>query len=358
MAIPRNVQRQGDRAEQIRKKVYEDGKTPKELGVKATPPPGEAPTEEPETPIIQAIEDPGKETPPGEDFKVKYEEALHQIEVLKGKLNSEVPDMVSVNREMAGRLAELQTTVSELQAKLREPVKEEPTVEREDPTEVKDLKDFSDAYPEIYRGTMILLKQWPKSQEFKTMVTGIVSDVFKRDVEPRVSTVEKDVKKAGEETFASKLDRLVKDETGKPVWRAINDDPEFVKTLKNKIYRGVSDFELLRAALGRGDAETVAGFFNDFLEAKKPAAKPPKEIVDDNKPVVDDESLAPSRPGAATPVKKAGDGDGKKLTFTRSFIKKFHTDVALGRYKNKPKERLKITADIDKAMDEGRIVNG
>ena len=361
MAIPRNVAKQGERAELIRKKVYEEGKTPQELGVKTQLPPGEAPPKETETPIPPGDNiEPGKETPPPDDgYKVKYEEALHQVNVLKGKIDSEVPDLVSINRSMAGQIAELQTTVSDLQSKFHKPA-EDPAVAKPDPQEAQDLQTYQDAYPEIHRGQLIVMKQWVKSDEFKGMVSSIVDEVIQGTVEPRVASVEKDVKKSAEETFTGKLDRLVKDENGIPCWRQINDDKEFTTRLKTQKRGGISDFELLRAALERGDADGVAEFFTDWQKFKKPVGQPPKveTPIGEEKPVEGDEALAPSRPGGGTPPKKPGDGDGKPKTFTRFFVKKFHTDVALGRYKNKPKDREKITAEINEAMTKGLIVNG
>lgn len=358
MAIPRNVARQGERAEAIRKKVYEEGKTPKELGVKADPPPGEAPSKEtnPAIPEGDNIES-GVETPPAEDYKTKYEEALHQVDVLKGKLGNEVPDLVSVNRMQAGQIAELQGMVSDLQAKFQRPATEPPP-ETPDPEEVEDLKIYENNYPEIRRGQIIVMKNWVKSDEFKEMISTIVGEVVHSTVEPRVASVEKEVKTSKEDTFASKLDRFVKDENGNSCWRQINDDKEFTARLKSQKRGGISDFELLRAALGRGDAESVAEFFTDWQKFKKPATPSP-EGGGDGKPVAEEDlSLAPGKPGSGQIMKKPGGGEDKPKTFTRSFVKKYHTDVALGRYKNKPKEREKIKAEIDEAMAKGLIVNG
>src|SRR3989304_3970444 len=350
MAIPRNVARQGERAEAIRKKVYEEGKTPAELGIKADPPPGEAPPKETETPIPAGDNiEPGKGTPPAEDYKTKYEEALHQINTLKGKLDSEVPDLVSVNRMQAGQIAELQGMVSDLQTKVNKPA-EEPTPATPDPQEAEDLKIYENNYPEIRRGQLIVMRNWVKSEEFKAVVHSTV--------EPRVASVEKDVKTSKEETFATKLDRLVKDENGNPCWRQINDDKEFTARLKTQKRGGTSDFELLRVALSRGDADGVAEFFTDWQKFKKPAT-PPAKNGGDGKPVVEEDlSLAPAKPGRGQPPKKPGDGEDKPKTFTRSFVKKYHTDVALGRYKNRPKDRERIKAEIDEAMSKGLIVNG
>lgn len=359
MAIPRNVAKQGERAELIRKKVYDEGKTPQELGV-APIPPGEAPPIDPDPAIPPGdnIES-GKETPPPDDgYKVKYEATLHKYDVLRAKIDSEVPDLVSVNRMMAGQIATLQSAISDLQSKATKPP-EEPAA-TPDPEEAQDLKTYQDAYPEIHRGQLVVMKQWVKSDEFKGMVSSIVDEVIRGTVEPRVASVEKDVKKSAEETFTGKLDRLVKDENGIPCWRQINDDKEFTARIKTQKRGGISDFELLRVALERGDAEGVAEFFTDWQKFKKPTGQPPKveKPIGEEKPVEGDEALAPSRPGGGTPPKKPGDGDGKPKTFTRSFVKKFHTDVALGRYKNKPKDREKITAEINEAMTKGLIVNG
>jgi len=202
------------------------------------------------------------------------------------------------------------------------------------------------------------MKEWVKSDEFKGMVSSVVGEGFKGTVEPRVASVEKDIKKGAEDTFASRLDRLVTDENGKPCWKPINDDPEFTKYLKNKKYRGVSDFELLRNAVTNGDVDTVAEFFNDYIAFKKPATPPPPKPKPGDGPAVGDEEIAPARPGSGTPPKKPGEGDGKPKTFTRSFVKKYHTDVALGRYRNKPKDRERIKAEIDEAMAKGLIVDG
>jgi len=356
MAIPRNVARQGERAETIRKKVYEEGKTPQELGLESPPPIGEAPPIEPDPTILPGDNiKPGEEVPPpAEDFKTKYEEALHQVSVLKGKIDSEVPDLVSTNRTMAGQIANLQTTISDLQAKINKAA-EEPVISKPDPKEIEELQSYQDNYPEIHRGQIIVMRQWVKSDEFKGMVSSIVDEVVNSTMEPRVASVEKNVKKTAEETFEGKLDGLIKDGDGKSCWRKINDDPEFVTWLKNQKYGGFTKLELLRGALSRGDVDSVAEFFNEWLKRKTSPVKTPKEEPPIETPI-DDETLAPNRPGGGQLPKVSG-GDGKPKTFTRSFVKKFHTDVALGRYKNKPKDRARISAEIDEAMSKGLIVN-
>jgi len=353
MAIPRNVQKQGDRAELIRKKVYEEGKTPQELGLKRETPSGEAPPIEPDS-VIPPGDDPGegRETPPAEDYKTKYEEAIHQVSVLKGKIDSEVPDLVSTNRTMAGQIAYLQTTISDLQAKMNKAA-EEPAISKPDPKETEELQSYQDNYPEIHRGQIIVMRQWVKSDEFRGMVSSIVDEVVNSTMEPRVASVEKDVKKTAEETFEGKLDGLIKDGDGKSCWRKINDDPQFTAWLKNQKYGGFTKIELLRGALSRGDAEAVAEFFTEWQKIKNPPAKPPKEETP-----IEDEDLAPPKPGGGQIPRVPAGGDGKPKTFTRTFVKKFHTDVALGnKYKNKPKVREKITAEINEAMMKGLIVN-
>ncbi len=359
MAIPRQVASQGESAEKIRKGVYEEGKTPEDIGLKVASP-GEAPVTDP--PI------PGKGDPPDpnkgkdslmDDYKKKYEDLQHQFDVLKGKNDSEVPELVSVNRMMAGQMTALQTQISELQSKLKPA--DETTLSKPDPKQAEDLQSFTDNYPEIERGVGAYMKRWATSDEFRGMVKTVVEEVVK-GVSTRVEQVEKRVEKSAEDTFGEKLDRLVKDDKGNPVWRQINDNPEFTKYLKDKKYHGVSDFDLLRNALARGDAESVAEFFNEHLASKKPPVTKP-----DNKPIegdplkkivsADDEALAPPKPGAGGKPKAGGDDKDEDKPITRTFVAKFHTDVALGRYKNRPKDRDAINAKINNAMTKGLIVN-
>ena len=358
MAVSRQAQRMADKAERIRKGVYEEGKTLEELRV--------APAISSEAPVTESPIPASTDPPPAreqllaEDFKKMYEDLKHQHEVLKGKNDSEVPELVSANRMMAGQLTNLQLMISDLQSKVNAKSAEEPTPIRPDPKQEEDLQSFTDNYPEIERGVGVYMRRWATSDEFRGIVKTVVEEVVK-GVSTRMDSVEKKVEKSAEDTFADKMDRLVRDDKGVSVWRKINDDPGFAVHLKNKKYRGVSDFDLLRNALAQQDADTVAEFFNEYQAIKNP----PKKI--DETPVVDEtggkvltvdeEALAPPKPGAGGKVLGGGNEKPDDKPITRSFIAKFHTDVALGRYKNKPKERDQITLRINKAMTMGQIVN-
>lgn len=345
MAIPKAVALQGERAEELRKKIYEEGKTPQELNVKSQDLEGEAPLTN-ETPPEQPEEVP-KETSQ-EDYKKKYDEALHQISLLKGKLNSEVPDLVAINKEMAGQIATLQATVSELQAKLNRP---DSIPEKEDPQEIEDQKIYEENYPEIKRGQLATMKRWVRSDDFRDVIKKIVLEVVSEKIEPRFSSVEKEIKTTKEESLYSRLDRLVRDEHGKPCWKEINEDPEFMTWLKSEKYGGHTKLELLRMALSKGDMESVADFFLEYQRIKKSDSGRNKKTNEE------DLSVAPARSGSTQPFRSPGIAEAKPKTFTRSFVKQFHTDVALGRYKNRPKERERIAREIDEAMAKGLIIN-
>ena len=98
----------------------------------------------------------------------------------------------------------------------------------------------------------------------------------------------------------------------------------------------------LDSAFERLDAQRVVAIFKKYKDETKAKAAPSLES-----------QLTPASVGGSAPAPAAA---GSKQLLSQKFVQNFYTDVAKGRYAQKPQEQERIEAEINLAAQEGRIM--
>jgi hypothetical protein len=125
-------------------------------------------------------------------------------------------------------------------------------------------------------------------------------------------------------------------------WRAINNDPEFIKWLNNvDPLAGVPRMQLLITAYNHGAADRVGNLFRAFLASRIPQRE-------------------------RTPTRLPHEGTGPRAAirthdisrgkvWTAKEIHNFYDDCRRGRYDQREAERRQIEAEILRAAQQGRM---
>lgn len=159
-----------------------------------------------------------------------------------------------------------------------------------------------------------------------------------------------------EERFHAEMDKLVQGGDGTPDWEKINYDQNFIDWLENV---GQDSDEprknVLVRAYQRKDARKCAGFFNAYKREKGlpqgPAAPgtPPSPPSVPANPAASLVSPAPVAPAAPTSNR------GKGKTYSLAEIEQVYSDYTKGKYKGRENEYRQLTAEFDRAWQEGRV---
>jgi len=290
-----------------------------------------APTESDGTPALEttiAKEEPAPEPKHDDDWKQKYS-------VLKGKYDSEVPRLHS-------DLSALRTVVSDLQAQVSESVKK---INKEDDKKDEPTNEALDfvkrEYPDIYNAMISLVGDSKKTTKPDDS-----------ELRKRIEAVERVAVDTAEDRFYRDLDTVVSD------WRTHKDDPRFLTWLQEEDpLTGYSRLALAQQAQQALDGKRVAKFYKAFVkdvvgETKKVGTK--EEPVTDKKKGIE-KFVAPPSSGGKGASGKAGEDSN---TIKTSDIKKFYDDANRGRYRGREAEFAKMEAKIDKAVIDGKVVNG
>jgi len=287
--------------------------TPKPEGEpQATPEP--EPTPEP-TPTPEP--EPTPTPAPTEDYE-------HKFNVLQGKYNAEVP-------AMAYELAQARQEIKELKKPKEEP-KVEPKVDLESNEKIK---AFNTEYPDVVDAVKL--------------ITNIMLDERLGRVDEKISKVEKTVGTVTETFGQNERERFKTDldtdtDVGKE-WRAMNKDPEFIRSLQgNDIYTGRTKNELLQDAWNRMDRAATLQFFKDFKATKPSRPAPTSKVKKD----VDPMKIDPPRGGSGGPDVDAIEKG--KATATLAEIDKFYKDSAAGLYRGREAEFEKEERRLLKAI--------
>ncbi len=293
--IPEPVKKQGNRAEEIHRKMYPD-QYPKPAeqteGAKETPPAGAPKPEEEPAETVKPAEvketkppEPAPALPP-EDWKQKYE-------TLQGKYNAEVPQL-----HMA--IASLKNQIQELEARKSappEPAKETATKEpapkpEEQPVEDKIITAFKEEYPDIYEAVVKLMGSKAKAEE-KPKPEEKPKEERPKEEKPAApaASTSAPASPTPRATFDYYLNRDV------PDWKQINVDPEFIKFLNapDPAFPGRTKLGSIQMAYDVADSTTVIGHFLDFKKLKASASAPSQE----RELSPEEKQLAPPKGGRA-----------------------------------------------------------
>lgn len=295
MSLPRAVLEAEQRAERLHQEL---------LGNQS----GDTPPNQ-ETPPEQTEQTDNGSTPPPSDAP-KPEDALeHRYKVLQGKYNSEVPRLASENKDLKGRLQNLEHELEVL--KNSKPI--EPLVRPEE------IEEYGEGLIDVARRIA--------REELAAKQAEI--DALKN----RIDSLSNATTQKVEVDFFKSLTEAV------PDWQAINEDPNFLSWLDEfDELTGEQRQALLSRAEKSRDPQRVAKFFTTWKKTSQSWA------AGTNRSLESQITPATNRASTAPPSKKY---------WTRAEVSDFYARVRRGDIGDK--EALAIEADIHAAQIEGRL---
>ena len=324
MSLPKQVQAQMEEAERLERELHEAANPNPEPTPEAEPEPENAPepVEEsaPAEPEATEPEPEADPEPPVEDntWERKYK-------TLQGMYNADVPRL---RTEVAELKSQLETAISKLESTSAKDDKEPAQRLVTD----KDVEDFgSDLVDLIKRqATEVAHAEIGRLEEENARLREQLTGVSERQGD------------IARQTYFSDLARLV------PDYEEINVDQRFLDWLSEvDVLSGHQRQEYLNNAFNTFDVARTATLFNAFKEltgsTQKPQPKqPPKELA---------RQVAPgtSKSSAQTIV------NTNEKIWSMSEIEGFYRDVARGVFKGNDAEQARIEAEIDLAVQQGRL---
>jgi len=321
----------GDRADAIIKEI--NNPNPPEPNPPEPTPPEPIPTPPEPTPPEPAPPEPTP-TPPEPapvDHKAQLEELIHKHETLMGKYNNELPRAYNEIGDLKVALAEAKSSIDELKRN-----------QTPAPTAA--------SVPEP-KGLAYVRKEMPEMEEVihyivKTEVEKMVGDLVGKKVvetDSRLNSLETQTTENAAKTFYDALDK------GLAHWKVINENPEFLKWLETpEPYSGATRMILLQDAYTKFDSTRVLRIFSDFVKEQETLKNPPTPSP--TTPTPGKFEATPKPAGGGEPIPSV-EGD----FVTAAEITQFYNDVAVGRYKNREKERADMEAKINKAVSAGNV---
>ena len=298
MELPKAVREQEEKAEELRKRVYEGGDT-------ETPELEAAPEEEVAEEETEEEEEASLAVNEVANLQAELDRAQSALSTLQGKYDNEVPRYAQEVRE------------------LREMVSS-----REEPKKEADPSELLSSMKETF------------GDEFASELDAYLdARVGKRvaNLEGQINSVANATTQTAKGMFFDTLDSMV------PEWKQIKDMPEFKKYLDvPDPFSGKTRFDLAMEAQEALDARRVASFYQAFKDTNpsmKKKKKPKGKLV------------------APNGSNKAGVGEEAEVEFvTRDEIKRFYDDMRRGVFKGREDEANRIEGLINKAIAERRVV--
>jgi hypothetical protein len=273
----------------------------------------------------------------GKDGGKDAEETLNQkYRTLQGMYNAEVPRLHSQNKELTGRLQQMEqllATMSAQSAKRHSEVEQLVTD--------KDQEEYGeslDVMRRVSREELIPVAQ--KIAQLEGMIRQLSANVV-----PQVQAVAQRQAMTAEQQFWAALTDAV------PNWRDINDSDAFQSWMLDiDPLTGIVRQTILEDAQRNLDVRRVGSFFKSWLEFTGQAnvaqntrrAAPASELERQVAPGRSRNTGAPSNSNART--------------YSPVDIQTFFNDVRSGKYKGREQERDRIERDIFAAQRDGRIV--
>lgn len=329
MALPAAVRKQVAEANRLHKSTYQpenpEGEDP-EAGLEGAPAPegnepeGNAP-EPKQEPRVQPKDDDDK-------WETRYR-------VLQGKYNAEVPVLQRQNRELEGRLDQME----QLLTSMREAPQGQPAGES-----LVSEEEIADYGPEFIDMVGRMARQVNRDEISRLNQTIA-------QLQGQLQNVGGKVRKTEQESIYGQLDKNVEN------WREINRDPQFLEWLANRDpFSGLVRRDMLQEAFSRADAPRVIAFFNGFLREHAAVTDAGRGGPGKKKPDTGnglDKLVAPGRPRTGS-ANQTGARDEKR-TWTEAEISQFYAEKRKGAFKGNEKLAEQLEADIFAAQREGRI---
>jgi hypothetical protein len=347
MALPEQIRKQTEAVQELYKQLNGDGTN----GDGATPPAdgGTPPTEPVNTSTPTADENAATENaaqPLSDEHansggKDAEETLTQKYRTLQGMYNAEVPRLHSQNKELSGRLQQMEqllATISAQQSTGRPMAggqsQIEPLVTDKDQEE---YGESLDVMRRVTREELIPVAQ--KIAQIDRLLQQLQVNVV-----PQVKNLTQRQAMTAEQQFWADLTTVV------PNWRDINEDDDF-KTwlLEVDPLTGISRQTILEDAQGTLDVRRVGNFFKSWLEMTGQA-----NVAQNTRRNVSASEL--ERQVAPGKGRSAGAPTGNAAkTYSPDDIRTFFDAVRQGKYKGREAERDRIERDIFAAQRDGRI---
>lgn len=350
MALPEQIRKQTEAVQELYKQLNgadnnTGGDNPPADGTvtppeDATPTPPKAdsnPVPNDATPSPEGEHNTGDISPEDDPNSETY---AQKWRTLQGMYNAEVPRLHHQNRELVGRLQNLEQLIASMSATPQTPAAP-PSVEKlVSDKEVEEYGESIDVMRKVSREELT-----PVAQRLAKIEA--VLQQLQANVVPQVQAVAQKQQMTSEQKFWSDLATAV------PNWRQVNDNESFQSwLLEADPLTGITRQTYLEDAQRSLDAPRVSNFFRTWLEATGQAAVAQSTgsvnaaASELEKQVTPGRSRAAGAPSPTTTAK----------TYAPNDIQKFFNDVRAGKYKGREQERDRIERDIFAAQREGRIV--
>ena len=338
MAIPAQVQAQGDRADELLKKVQASPETP-----------AQGDPSKPED------RDKGKPAPQAEtvdSLKALLAETQQKLATLQGKYNSEIQalkDDVNLLNNLKNQVRTLNGQISDSNGKLNEAnrligelqkqITEKPAVPADDGKSA--LSSLSEDDLEYLRG-----------EGFDDKTLGILIKALSKKDQAKPAQNQDEIAEIRKELETKKVKEFWKEINDKvPDWEPINGSDPFNDWLDLRLpYSNETRRDRLQAAQKESDYATAIQIFNDFKRENPAAAThKPEHRIDPAKQIEPASSVVHQPPADGKPAPA-----GK--IYTRQEVREFYAELSKAAAKGNVTDEMKKTdLDIIAANAQGRI---
>lgn len=345
MALPEQIRKQTEAVQELYKQLNGDGTN----GEGQNPPAdgGTPPTNDANTSSPPADENAGTnnaaQSSSGEhtndDGKGPEDTLTQKYRTLQGMYNAEVPRLHSQNKELSGRLQQMEQLLATISAQQSAPRTQTQTI---DPLITdKDQEEYGESLDVMRRVTREeLIPVAQKIAQIDRLLQQLQVNVV-----PQVNAVVQRQALSSEQQFWQELTSYVNN------WREINDDPAFQDwLLEVDPLSGITRQTILEDAQRSLDVQRVGNFFRSWLQLTGQA----NAQQNTRRNVSASELERQVAPGKGR-NSGAPSGSNSK-TYSPDDIRDFFNAVREGKYKGREAERDRIERDIFAAQRDGRII--
>ena len=336
MALPEQIRKQTEAVQQLYQQLNTDDNT----GTDTSAADGTVtPLADVDSAPNNAAPSPANEQRSGDD-NVSEETIVQKYKTLQGMYNAEVPRLHQQNREMTGRVQQMEQLLASLSAQQANANTTQQQAVTEKIITDKDVEEYGeslDVMRKVSREELVPVAQ--RLAQIEHMLRQMQTSVV-----PQVQAVAQRQQVSAEQQFWAELSANV------PNYRQLNENDTFQSwLLQADPLTGITRQTYLDDAQRSLDAGRVANFFRTWLESTGQATVAQSTgrtgVSELEKQVTPGRSRNTGTPATTNQGKMYSPQD----------IQKFFNDVRIGKYKSREQERDRIERDIFAAQRENRI---
>jgi hypothetical protein len=336
MALPEQIRKQTEAVQQLYQQLNTDDNT----GTDTSAADGTVtPLADVDSAPNNAAPSPTNEQRSGDD-NVSEETIVQKYKTLQGMYNAEVPRLHQQNREMTGRVQQMEQLLASLSAQQANANTTQQQAVTEKIITDKDVEEYGeslDVMRKVSREELVPVAQ--RLAQIEHMLRQMQTSVV-----PQVQAVAQRQQVSAEQQFWAELSANV------PNYRQLNENDTFQSwLLQADPLTGITRQTYLDDAQRSLDAGRVANFFRTWLESTGQATVAQSTgrtgVSELEKQVTPGRSRNTGAPATTNQGKMYSPQD----------IQKFFNDVRIGKYKSREQERDRIERDIFAAQRENRI---